>query len=95
MKSRIRAALAAALGVIALAASTGAYAHDRGKHEGHRGHGWGHYKHAHHVHRHHEVIRERVVIHEPPPVIYERRGYYGLPAIVIGVDIPPLVFSLR
>ena len=95
MKGRVRIALAAAFGVMALAASTGALAHDRGRNDGHRGHGWGHDKRTHHFHRHHEVARERVVIHHPPRVIYERRPYYASPAIVIGLDLPPLVISLR
>jgi hypothetical protein len=98
MKSAIRAALAAALGVMAMAASTGALAHERGKHErhgSHQGHGWGHAKHAHHAYHHHEVYRQRIVFHQPPPVIYEHRAYYDPPAIVIGVDIPPLVIRLR
>ena len=95
MKDRIRIALAAAFGMLAVAASTGALAHDRGGHDGHRGHGWGHHKHAHHSHSHYARVRERVVIHPPPRVIYERRAYYASPAIVIGVDLPPLVFSLR
>jgi hypothetical protein len=41
------------------------------------------------------MVRERVIIHRPPPVIYERHAYYDRPAIVIGVDIPPLVVPLR
>lgn len=95
MKDRIRIALAAAFGVLAVAASTGALAHDRGRHDGHRGHGWGHHKQVHHSHRNYVMVRERVVVHAPPPVIYERRAYYGSPAIVIGVNLPPLVIPLR
>ena len=41
------------------------------------------------------VVRERVVIHPPPPVIYAQRAYYGPPASVIGVDLPPLLLRLR
>ena len=41
------------------------------------------------------MIRERVVIHELPPVYYERPVYYGPPAVVIGIDIPRLVWPLR
>lgn len=97
---RVRTILAAVIGAIALSATSGAIARDHGEHEGHRGHGWGHYKHHQHYrhrheYRHHEVIRERIVIHEPPPVYYERRVYYGSPAVVIGIDIPPLVLPLR
>lgn len=98
MKTGIRAALTAVLGALALAASAGALAHDRGRHDAPRGHAWGHYKHHypdhHHYHRH-GMVRERVIIHRPPPVFYERHAYYDRPAIVIGVDIPPLVVPLR
>ena len=41
------------------------------------------------------MIRERIIVRPPPPVYYERRAYYAQPAIVIGVDIPPLVVPLR
>lgn len=98
MEKGIRAALAATLGILAMAVSTGAMAHDRGKHFGHRGHGWGHYKHHGHHHYHyprHEVVRERIFIRQPPPMVYEQHVHYGRPAIVIGVDIPPLVVRLR
>lgn len=97
MKTRIRITLTAVLGALALAASTGALAHDRGRHDGHRGHGWGHVRHhyAHHHYHRHQVIRERVIVRQPPPVYYERRAYYAQPAIVIGVDLPPLVVPLR
>lgn len=94
MSKLVRTMLAAAIGAVVLSASTGALAHDRERHDGYRGYGKGHYKHHHDRHRH-EVIRQRVVIHEPPPVVYERRAYYGPPAIVIGFDIPPLVVPLR
>lgn len=110
MKTGIRAALAVVLGALALAVSTGALAHERGRHDVPRGHAWGHYKHYykhyykhhyrhhypdHHHYLHHQVIRERVIVHQPPPVIYEQRAYYDRPAIVIGVDIPSLVVPLR
>ena len=98
MKNGIRAALAAALGVITLAASTGALAHERGKHMrhgSHQGHGWGHVKHAHHTTHHHEVYRQRIFFHGPPPVIYERRAHYAPPVFAVGVSIPSLVISLR
>lgn len=102
MKTSIRAALTAVLGALALAASSGALAHERGRHDVPRGHAWGHYKHQYqhryperpHYHRQ-GMVRERVIIHRPPPVIYERHAYYDRPAIVIGVDIPPLVVPLR
>ena len=96
MSKRIRSILAGIMGVAMLSVSSGAFAHDRGRHGGHPGHGWGHYQHHHH-HDHHRyrVVRERVVIHPPPPVIYAQRAYYGPPAIVIGVDLPPLLLRLR
>lgn len=98
MNSGIRTTLAAALGAIALMASTGALAHERGKnmrHGSHPGNGWGHAKHAHHAYHHHEVYLQRIVYPEPPLVIYERRAYYAPPSIVVGVSIPPLVIPLR
>lgn len=98
MKSGIRVALVAALGVMALTGSTVALAHERGKHMrqgSHPGIGWRHAKHAHHAYHHHEVYRRRIVVHQGPPVIYERRVYYEQPAIVVGVSIPPLVIPLR
>ena len=96
MSKRIRSVLAGIMGVAMLSVSSGAFAHDRGRHGGHPGYGWGHYKHHHDDHRRYKVIRERVVIHhQPPPVYYERRAYFGPPAIVIGLDVPPLVVRLR
>jgi len=97
MSKLIRTILATVMGITALSVSAGAYAHDRDRHGRHQGHGWGQYKHHHHDHRRYsyKVIRERVVIHQPPPVYYERRAHYGPPAIVIGVDVPPLVVRLR
>lgn len=95
MSKRIRSILAGIMGVAVLSASPGAFAHDRGRHGGSPGHGWGHYQHNHHDHHRYRVVRERVVIHPPPPVIYQQRAYYGPPAIVIGVDIPPLLVRLR
>jgi len=83
--------------------------HERGEwrddHPG-RGHGWGHHKHWRH---HHYVERDRVVIRERPvyrdyyyyeaPVRYYeppvRYSYPRNPAIVIGLDVPPLVIPLR
>lgn len=102
MKTGIRAALAAVLGALALAVSSGALAHERGRHDVPRGNAWGYYKHHyrhhypdHHRYLRHEVIRERIIVHQPPPMYYEQRVYYERPAIVIGVDIPPLVVPLR
>ncbi len=108
-RTRIRAALVATLGAMALAASTGALAHERGKHEWHGsqpGHGWGHAypvysaypvqpAYRYHAYRPHHVMRERVVFLEPPPVIYARPAYSAPPGIVIGVSLPPLVIRLR
>ena len=96
MSKHNRSVLAGIMGVAMLTLASGAFAHDRGRHGGHPGHGWGHYQHHHH-HDHHRyrVVRERVVFHPPPPVIYAQRAYYGPPAIVIGVDLPPLLVRLR
>lgn len=76
---------------------------DHGGHGHHRG--WGH-DHHHHHHgwrdgRHYErhVIHERRYIYDAPrvyypapPVVYEPvRVYPRRPAVVIGVDVPPIV----
>ena len=110
MKTSIKALIAAALAGTALFTALPASADrgdwDRGEWREHRGHG-GHHKHWGHHHHRHYIERERVVIHErpvyrdyyypaptyyaPPPARYYRRD----PAIVVGVDIPPLVFPLR
>lgn len=98
MKPRIRAALAAALGAVALAASQGVLAHEYGRHDGHRGYGRGHYKHHHGFHHYHphRVVREPVVVYRPAPVYYERRIYHSPPsAIMVGVQVPTLVVTLR
>lgn len=97
MNGMTHAARAAIIGVVALAASSVALAHDRARNAdyGHHGHGWGHSKRPGHSHRHHVVVREQVVIQQPPQMIYERRAYYPSPAIVVGIDIPPLVIPLR
>lgn len=81
---------------------------DRGPRWDHQKH---HYKHEHKHRRHWDertVYREKVIIRERPryyrePVIhnhyYERPyrsySYSRSPAVVIGVDIPPLVIPLR
>ena len=66
-----------------------------------------HYKHYTHHHKHARggprVIRETVVVRERPRYYREREVHYyerpvrysRSPAIVVGVDIPPLVFPLR
>lgn len=99
MKPRIRAALAAALGAVALAASQGVLAHEYGRHDGHRGYGRGHYKHHHGFHHYYHpnrVVREPVVVYRPAPVYYERRIYHSPPsAIMVGVQVPTLVVTLR
>lgn len=83
--------------------------HDRGEwrddHPG-RGHGWGHHRYWGPRYEERVVIRERPVYRDyyypapvypapvyyaPPPVRYYPRN----PAIVIGVDVPPLVIPLR
>ena len=95
MSKRIRSILAGIIGVAMLSVPAVASAHDRDRHGGHPGHGWGHYQQRHHDHHRHWMIRERVVIHPPPPLFYAPRAYYGPPAIVIGVDLPPLQLRLR
>lgn len=111
LKSLIAATLAGAALFTALPASAGGDhwdRRDRGEWRGdHRGHGGGHHKHwRHHHHGHYVdrvVIRERPVYRDyyyeapvryyaPPPVRY---GYPRDPAIVIGLDVPPLVIPLR
>lgn len=100
-----RTLFAVAAGALALTAATGAYAHGDDDHW--RGRGWGHHKHHHDWRDDHRryydgptVIRERVIVHDEPVVIaapryYEPRYYRRDPAVVIGVDIPPLVIPLR
>lgn len=66
-----------------------------------------HHRHYHHDH-HHTVVRERVIVRERPRYYEEREvhhhyheapvrsySYSRSPAIVVGVDIPPLVIPLR
>ncbi|QDF95854.1 hypothetical protein CJ010_04470 [Azoarcus sp. DD4] len=77
------------------------YDDDR-RHWRHPGKGWGHHK--HHFHGPDTVVRERVIIRERPRY-YDRDVYYDArpayrayrhdPAVVIGVQIPPLVIPLR
>lgn len=98
MKTGTRITLAAALGAIALTVSQSVLAHDYGRHDGHRGHGWGHSKHHHglrHDHRHH-VMHAPVLVYRPAPVYYERRihRHNPPPAVVVGVQVPPLVVRL-
>jgi hypothetical protein len=72
-----------------------AFAHEgyeRREYRGHEDYYWHHYRHHSYYP---EVVRERIVLREPPPVFYPRPAYYRYPAVVIGVDIPPLVIPLR
>ena len=90
-----------------LAATGVAHAHggDRWDDRGGRGRQKHYKQHKHHKHAHGgpRVIRERVVVHERPRYYREREVHYyerparysRSPAIVVGVDIPPLVFPLR
>lgn len=101
MSKFTRTLLAAVFGAVAMSVTAGASAHG-GDHREYRGHGWGHHKHWQHRHHHPGLIRERIIIRQPPPVYYEPRVYYDAPpyyqrhnpAIVIGVDIPPVVIPL-
>lgn len=90
-----------------LAGATPALAHgdryDRDDGWRERGRGWGHHKHHHHRYGPDTVVRERVIIRERPRY-YEQRSYYydapapvyrRDPAVVIGVQVPPLVIPLR
>ena len=91
-----------ALAAVAIGLSTGsALARDRdddgyrhGKHRHHHHHH--HWKH-HHGHYYGPVVRERVVVERP--VYVDRYVQYAPPArdpaIVLSVDLPPLVFPLR
>lgn len=101
--------LAAALAGTALVAALPAHADGRGweRHQRYewrddgppRGYAWGHHKHW--QDKRYYVERERVVIRERPvyrDYYYEapvRYSYPRNPAIVIGLDIPPLVIPLR
>lgn len=87
---------------LALADDRGRWSRDWDDRRDHR-----HHKHQRHYRDHERtVIRERVIIREQPRYIREREGlthyytpprYYSAPApaIVIGVNIPPLVIPLR
>ena len=95
-------------GSVLAAAAPAAYADrdDRGPRWGHHKH---HYKHDHRRHwDERTVYREKVIIRERPRYYreaeihnhyYERPyrsySYSHSPAVVIGVDIPPLVIPLR
>lgn len=77
--------------------------YDRGDRAEWRHRHWGH-PHRHHFHGRETVVRERVIIRERPRYYeeevryYERpayRAYRHDPAVVIGVQIPPLVIPLR
>lgn len=110
LKSLIAATLAGAALFTALPAHADRDGWDRGdRHEwrdDHRGPGWGHHPHwggPRYVERERIVVRERPVYRDyyyeepvryyapPPPVRYYPRN----PAIVIGLDVPPLVIPLR
>lgn len=98
MSKRIRTILATAMGIVAVSLSAGASAHDAGRQGWHPGHGWGKHKHHHHDHRRYKAVRERVVIQRLAPVIYAQPAYhyyYGPPAVVVGISVPPLVVRLR
>lgn len=93
-----RTILIGAFGAVAMTASVGASAHGREAQWSPPGHAWGHSK-----HRHYPVVRERVIVRQAPayygrPAYYERPAYYpyypARPAVVIGVDIPPVVIPL-
>lgn len=103
MNRAIRTTLLSGACLLAVAASAPALAHGGRDHD----RGWGHGRHHHH-HKHwkeRRVVHERVVVHERPVVVEKRvvhyyheppRVYYPRdPAIIVSVDIPPLVFPLR
>lgn len=75
-----------------------------------RDHDWEHKKHHHHHHHQdkHVVYRETVVVREHPryyrpPVVhhhyherpYRSYSYSRSPAVVIGINIPPIVIPIR
>lgn len=108
MKTLIAGALAATALFASLPASAGDRGWDRDDYRewrgGPPGHAWGHHKHWKHKERYY-VERERVIVRERPVYYYQEpvryyappppRYYSRDPAIVVGVDIPPLVFPLR
>jgi hypothetical protein len=104
MKAKHRLLLALATAVVGFALNQSAHARD---YDAHRHHD--HWKHGHHKHYHdhwkhgHRTygygVRERIVIERP--VYVERYVHYAppppprYPAIVLSVDLPPLVIPLR
>jgi hypothetical protein len=98
--------LALAIGTsLSGAALAGDRHHDRDRDRGHHSwqhnnhHGHGHHwrGHGYNHHRYGHTYHDRVIIREVPrPVYYERDVYYEpayyprRPAVVIGVDIPPV-----
>jgi len=96
-------ALLSALAVLTLGASASASAHDdrHWKHKHHHRH-WEARAYDRYAHEHYYapayVVRERVLIERPvyvaPPPVY----YYPpvrRPALVVGVEVPPIVIPLR
>lgn len=103
MNRAIRTTLLSGVCLLAVAASTSALAHGGRDYDRDRGHGRHHHHHKHWKEQ--RVVHERVIVRERP-VVVERRVihhypapqpvYYPRdPAIVVSVDIPPLVFPLR
>lgn len=107
MKKYLNTLAAALVGAVTLSLAGPALA-DR-DHYGPPGHGWGHHKH-HHRHEHRGygpgvvyysspvIVRQPAPVFVPQPVYYEPAYYYSprrSPAVVIGVDIPPVVIPLR
>lgn len=102
---KYRAFLAAAvLGALTLGLADSALAHGDGY--GPPGYAWGHHKHHHHHERETVYYQPPVVVRPAPPVMMAPpQVYYPAPyayypqrrspAVVIGVDIPPLVIPLR
>lgn len=101
-----KALLAALLCGGLLVGATAAEAHGGrydGGHWSHPGKGWGHQR--HHFRGPDTIVRERVIVRERPRYYYDREVYYAPapvyrhyraePAVVIGVQIPPLVIPLR
>lgn len=106
VKTLIAAALAGAALMTAVPASAGGDWDGDGHREWRGGH---HHHHRHDHHRHHHkhwsshhyeervIVRERPVYYPAPASYYAPppRYYPRNPAIVVGVDIPPLVIPLR
>jgi hypothetical protein len=103
MKLAIRKTLLGGACLLAIAASVPALAH--GDRDDDRGRGWGHgHGHQQKHWKERRVVHERVIVRERPVYVeqrvvryYEPRPVYYPrdPAIVVSVDIPPLVFPLR